>query len=1457
MKQINVKLLAVLFLTTVLTLAGAFLLYRFQNQSNAESLLTRADASAAEGDLNESIKMLGRYVSLRPDDHQRYADLARSLHKLVDERYKEGNFNATLFSNAFSTTEEAVRRNPEDRDFRRAAIDFQMRYGRYKDAASHLQTLLQGDDADDPELVVKLARCYVGIQKDAEAIPLLAKLIGYDADNRTFVSAPAAGEANEDAYNMLAQIYLLKKGDPTSSNVVIDQLVKVSPDSYRAHLMRCQHYRAQDKSRFQPVIDEEIEQALRLAPDEPITLLTAAEKCLVENDLIRSKELLDRCVAKHPENIHSYQVLASWALKTGDAESAIAYLNQGLQIEENEPSLLWAKANIELDRNKLDDLQKTRDRLSSINYQRSLLDFLDARKELALENWHRAAEMLEEVRPKIEQYRPAWVPGLDGNLAVCYEKLGQRDLQAKACQRILDKDPTNLAARWGKVESLLATKQIDKVLAEYSLLEGQLRGETVQMTTAMVVARLQLELLQQDQLPKSQRSYKEAEQFAKNIVDLGLHRNIGAAKVLRAYFAAIGEPEKGKALVQRVRDTSPDDIGGLLEKISKIAKDEGVEAALATLDQATEDGTSAATGDPVSLRLLRCELLGRIRPEEAREQLAVLESDLKSMPEKQQVAVVRGMGRIYLYLLNDFASTRRLWTDLAERLPKDINVRLSAFELAAQDNDEEGMNDAIQLIEELEGRNSEQADWARAFLIAWRVRNDKADRSELDEALALVDHAIAMRDSWEALYRLQGDIQVLLGNSEAAIESLERALDLSGGKPSVYQTLARLYYDTGQLSLAEEMLDELPEQMWSKLDQRIYLDAQARRGNLPEELPYDKESKDPDEHFWYGKLLTNVGRLDQAEAAFDRGLAIAPERVDGYLAKLRILVKESKVDEAKELIQEAELRIDEKQRNAFLGESHALLKEWDKAQQYMAAALEEKPDSVALKRGLADVLLRANQGQEAVKYLDDIIDSGNETPGSSRNPSVLWARRMKARVLASAGSYHEFTQALELIDQNANADGLLSPTDMVLWASLCNARPDGFSRQQAIKKLEQTAEKRELVEAESRNLADLYRRQDRWPECKSVMLGLLAKDSKNLTLLDPWLSWLLERDELDMASKWIDNCPDGSVAKIRTMAQLDARRGNQDRAIRRLAALIPKDLKPIDADRLMVVAKILEQLSEYDDRAIDLSERVWRRFVAMRPDASLEFAAFLARNGNQQRIAESLDLCGKAIEQGHASEGLQLAVAILRRNRNNPGYVTKFEPVVRSWFEAVQKSHPDDPSIMIQRSEFEDVLGNDSESQEWLRKYLSENSNVTNYQRAIVSNNLAYMLALKGEKDESYELIQVAMKILGPTADLLDTLGIVYLARGQDEQAIRQIRASIGDGGVTSFKYVHLAMAYDANGEYKKSAEAVIKACEKGLDLKQLSRLEKATYDKLIDNLIKHDVITREQVDKAIEEGLK
>ena len=71
-----------------------------------------------------------------------------------------------------------------------------------------------------------------------------------------------------------------------------------------------------------------------------------------------------------------------------------------------------------------------------------------------------------------------------------------------------------------------------------------------------------------------------------------------------------------------------------------------------------------------------------------------------------------------------------------------------------------------------------------------------------------------------------------------------------------------------------------------------------------------------------------------------------------------------------------------------------------------------------------------------------------------------------------------------------------------------------MSRDRAIDKLEEVRQgKRRLTRDELLVLAELYKKQDRWQDCSNVMNNLLSKYPNNMTLLRPWLAWLVENNQ--------------------------------------------------------------------------------------------------------------------------------------------------------------------------------------------------------------------------------------------------------------------------------------------------------------------------------------------------------
>ena len=151
------------------------------------------------------------------------------------------------------------------------------------------------------------------------------------------------------------------------------------------------------------------------------------------------------------------------------------------------------------------------------------------------------------------------------------------------------------------------------------------------------------------------------------------------------------------------------------------------------------------------------------------------------------------------------------------------------------------------------------------------------------------------------------------------------------------------------------------------------------------------------------------------------------------------------------------------------------------------------------------------------------------------------------------------------------------------------------------------------------------------------------------------------------------------------------------------------------------------------------------------------------------------------------------------------------------------------------QAEFDDVEKKYDEAAAVYSKLLARND-VTGITRAVVLNNLAFLVALAGNEAESgvdpLKLVQEAEQILGPTADILDTRAVVYIAQGKYDAAIDDLTYSVTDNP-TAAKYFHLAVAQLGAGNNSNAIEAWDKAHEISKDVRStLNRMEFDQYDK-------------------------
>ena len=209
MKRVNVKLLLTVVATVLVAVVGVYFLRRFQISRNAGGLVKLARQRVEEGKSAEALQILQRYVGLRPEDNEAYAEYAELL--LQKTEVPEATRND--LSRAYNVLEDAARRSPTNAKLRARLAQFQLRIGRFADAREHLERLRSSDPAEltaapstgadaatadlmkPNSIALMLARSYMGTGDFDRAAALAGGLVGYDLESQSFDDAAARSKS--------------------------------------------------------------------------------------------------------------------------------------------------------------------------------------------------------------------------------------------------------------------------------------------------------------------------------------------------------------------------------------------------------------------------------------------------------------------------------------------------------------------------------------------------------------------------------------------------------------------------------------------------------------------------------------------------------------------------------------------------------------------------------------------------------------------------------------------------------------------------------------------------------------------------------------------------------------------------------------------------------------------------------------------------------------------------------------------------------------------------------------------------------------------------------------------------------------------------------------------------------------------------------------------------------------
>jgi cellulose synthase operon protein C len=1448
-KRINLKFLFIFLAIVIGGGVGVFLLRRFQVLRNAGNLQKMAKLRLEEGKAAEAMVLYSRYIGLRPEDSAAYAEYA----KLMLGRAEAPDATRNDLARAYNTLEAAVRRNPDDDDLRRRLAEFQLRIGREMDAREHLAILRErvesgkipaapaaspdgagaagsgtptggGDGTEDRkpldanQIDLLTAKSYMAAGDFELAAKLVSSMVGFDLESRTFQKDREAG-GDTEAFIILAAVLEDKLNDREAASGVLEKLIEAQGTDVVAWLARSSWHRQHGNN---AAAEADIAKALEIDPDNANALFAGFEIAASRKDFDAAESLARKALELYPGDERVYRGLASVALQRGDAAAAEQVLLDGVEQLPNKASLLLMLADTRLQQNKLEEVEQTIARIKDIYGVTSpAVGLLEGRLLVASGKWADAKAKLETIRPLVIG-SPELVRQVDLYLGQCHAQLDEYDAQLDVNRRVLSEDPGSLAARAGTAAALAAAGKPEEALEEFEAIAKALPPEKLASVPQLWYPLLQLRMQRQAKLPAVQRDWSSVDALL-DALQQSPDVNETQLTLLRA-----------DALV---RKGEIDSARELLETATKAGGEPQVWAALATLmlrtkgPDAAAETIASAPADMVAsptMLVVKAQVAGQRRDEQGKKTLAELEQQAATLPKDEAANVFTTLAAVQL-LTGDVVSSERLWREVAARRPDDIRPREAVLELVLNQGDLEKARAAAAEVAEAAGTSSARARVADASVRIFEIREAVQKRKEsgdgkaeltpeekaaLDEVRNLLIEAENDRPGWSQIQTLFADVDSLRGDSSAAIDRLKKAVTLGPANPMIVRRLVAMLYSSNRLEEAQKAMESLGAEGAQGLD-RLTAEMELRSGKTDEavalaERSVSLDSGSADDLLWLGQVLERSGKRDRASDALLRATEVAPERSDVWLALFSLQVAEGKKPIAERTLEKAADLLSAPKRQLTLAQGYEMLGRSNDAEQAFRDAAAAAPDDLEVDRQCAAFLLRSGREAEARETLRKIADSTTKSQASDEVRA--WSRRTLAELIAQRGNFRESQKAMDLLAQNLDDKGNISPDDLLLQVRLLTNRPEPASWKRAIDVLEELGRSQRLSMGQRIMLSQLKEKVGRWDECRNELVAIAATPSVPPAYVAMLIEKLIDHGEPGAARPWLTRLqklsPDSAIcialeAKL-AIAQKD----------RKLAAESARKLMPggvvtgSEPGQLNAVAKLMEQLGF--PKAAD---KVFTQFAETSAEGVIARAEFLAR---QKRTEEAIDLL-ETRWNDLPLEGLFGAVIQAVRANDDPAAVA---PRIAPWFVKAKRIDPGSIVIRMLEAELVTLEGRPADAEKIYRDLLAQ-EDLDKTQKAVVSNNLAFHLAKPDTVGEAQKLVESAIDELGPLPDLLDTRGMIRLAAGENKEAVSDFMESILQP--TEVKYLHLALAQLRAGDEGGAKQSLEAGRQRGLEPTRLS----------------------------------
>ncbi len=1259
---------------------------------------------------------------------------------------------------------------------------------------------------------------------------------------------------------------------------IMDEMVGVDAQNAEAFLHRYR-YRLQYKLAG---ADEDLQAAMKHGMENPNVLLSAARESWQDmtgaiQDKKPAKEILSH-IAKAREyyqgiidiagaaSEEAYLYVGESYYREGKTDRAIQTWKDALEKREKlgNTRLNARLAEVFLTLGKLKDAEGHIAKREQIAQQ---LDRAGDRSALALQDENKLLRArlliqkgsLEEALGLLKrlsefgsgtQLEPFRVRSLLGSV---YSLLGQPAAAAEAYEGAMRGRPEQLPIKVAAAEVWKAAGNPARAVALYEEVAKKIDNATIWLSLAEVRLMQQLRP-NNDGAGRDKPDWKsvseplkkaeEALAEKKNSLQRPWRLDLLKSSLAQARATSQGLPEEGvRQALECLREAQkkyPDALllTSLVSRYQRLGSPDDADRALGQLCK--------LKGESTQTYLLQTNLqIHRGNIEEAEKSLR---SGLAKLPKESHGPLQLALARL------DFHQGRRdqargKFIALLQQYPK---LAPAASYLALMDLESGNFQDLKKWEEklfELQGSSSPVGLYCRAGRLLLAAENARDPR--FLEAESLQRQIADVRPNWPRGHSLRGMVLERQGDTEAAMVSYAKAIALGDQRIAVYKRLIELLYRLGRFDDASRCMTELRARTPSSTDlTNLEINIAMAKGETEQALEIARREvkdrkNDAIARIWLGTMLAQANKLVEAETELNKAVTLAPTDAGPRMALFDFYRRTKKPGQARETLKKmaSNASLTDARCAAILAHAHFLLGDIEQSKADYEKAARLAPDDPGLHLRWA-ALLEGEDPGGAEAILRKFLAANSTSPGSApvlrrlvvmlagQGTAKAWEeaekllqemgsgdkisstdRRLRAFLLARRGGVENLTKAKrlieEVIDESATADG----KDSMMLAQILEL--EGKPRLAELKLADLVGRPNPQKTHLQAYAAFLIRHYTRSSTADGTSTGGDTKAEMDRELIDKQLEKLaqISADDLDVAAM--------KVQWLKASGRADQIESYLEPIAKRLSAKFEKDKdEPRKAALSAAIGGIYMGVDQY------VAALSWVEIL--QPKRFDLKAICLAKQGEMK---EAVGLCLKAADSdGTILPALVLATALVSGSPSESDFRLG-EPLLHK----ALKSHGNSAELLMQLANVRIRQKRYDDATQLYRRILKEQPHNT-----LVLNNLATVLAEQPQKRaEAIQIIDKAIKDLGPKGTLLDTKGWILVLEDKPAEGVKLLaEAATGPAGDPRFDF-HLAVAYDRLDDPEKAKTAFDKAINGGLEEQLLMETDTKELKQLKDKLSK------------------